>query len=90
MKPPAIQAVSSSLISRDTVAINYAASDSIAVLAAGIARVALDGINCSVLDTLYNSDVVCFSVALPIKEDDMTCRRLKAAVLPLTSVLKPL
>lgn len=58
MKPPAIQAVSSSLISRDTVAINYAASDSIAVLAAGIARVALDGINCSVLDTLYNSDCV--------------------------------
>ena len=59
-------------------------------LSAGISRVALNGINCSVLNTLDNSDVVCHTVALPIKEDDMTCRRLKTAVLPLTSVHKPL
>lgn len=34
--------------------------------------------------------MVGFTIALPIKEDDLTRRRLIAVILPLSSVLKPL
>ena len=43
------------LISRDTIAVDNAASDRIAVLTASIARVTFNGIDCSVFHTLYNT-----------------------------------
>ena len=37
-----------------------------------------------------DAHVVNLTVALPIKEDDLTCRRLKVVVLPLPTVFEPL
>ena len=78
------------LIGRDTVSIDNAAADSVLLLPASVARVTLNGVNNAVFALLYNAHVVYFAVALPIKEDDLTCRRLKVVVLPLPTVFEPL
>ena len=44
----------------------------------------------AVFALLYNAHMVNLAVALPIKEDDLTCRRLKAVALPLPTVFEPL
>ena len=66
------------LIGRDTVSVDNAAADSVLLLPASIARVTLNSIYNAVFALLYNAYVVYFTVALPIKEDDLSCRRLKA------------
>ena len=62
-----------------------------------ITGVSLNGINDTVFDFLNNTGVVGLSVlrtgaayVIPIEENDLTGRRLKAAVLPLSTVLEPL
>ena len=77
------------LISGDTVTIDNAAADSVAVLPTGIARVTFNSIDCSVFHTLYNTYMVCKTVAFPVKEDNVSRFWRKAAVLPLSSLHKP-
>ena len=78
------------LICRDTVSVDNRTSDRVCLSSASIAGVALNGIDCSVFAFLNNTGVVCHTVALPVKEDDCTGRRLIRAVCPLSSVSEPL
>ena len=77
------------LISRYTVSVDYAVSDSIAPLSTFIARVTLYGINSTVLAFLCNAHMVDCSVSVPVKKDDAACLRLIVPVLPLPVALKP-
>lgn len=78
------------LIGRDTITVNDAAANGIAVLTDGVAGVSFYGIDRSVFHPFHNAYMVGHAIAFPVKKDDMTCRWLKAAILPLTSVHKPL
>ena len=78
------------LICRNTVSVDNRASDRVCFGSASVAWVALNGIDCTVLASLNNTGVVCHTVALPVKEDDCTGRRLIRTVCPLSSVSEPL
>ena len=77
------------LICRNTVSIDIAASDCVLSLLAGVAWVALYGINCAILTLLYDTNVVCCTVAFPIKEDNISYLWFISAVLPFSIWLKP-
>ena len=78
------------LIGGDTATVNDAAANGIAVLTDGVAGVSFYGVNRSVFHPFHNPHMVGHAIAFPIEKDDMTCGWLKAAILPLTSVHKPL
>ena len=78
------------LIGRNAVAIDGAASNRILLLPASVARVTLHGVNDTVFAFLHNAYMVGFSVAFPIKKDNIACRRLIASVFPLSVTLKPI
>lgn len=69
----------------------------ILVLSAAIAGIALDGIDNAVFAFLHDADMIGLTIlragaafVVPIKENDLTGRWFKAAVLPLSTVLEPL
>ena len=69
----------------------------ILVLSAVIAGITLDGVDDTVFAFLHDTDMIGLPIlragrafVVPIEENDLTCRRLKAAVLPLTTVFEPL
>ena len=78
------------LICRNTVSVDNWATNRVCFGSASVAWVALNGIDCTVLAFLNTTGVDCYTVALPIKEDDCTRRRLIRTVCPLSSVSKPL
>ena len=78
------------LIGGDTVTINDTATNGIAVLTNGVTGVSFHGIDRPVFHSFDNSYMVGHAIAFPIEKDDMTCGWLEAAILPLTSVHKPL
>ena len=78
------------LIGRDTVTVNDTAANRIAVLTDGVAGVSFYGVNRTVFHLFHNAHMVSHAIAFPVEKDDMTCGWLKAAILPLTSVHKPL
>ena len=78
------------LIGGDTVTVNDAAANGIAVLTDGVAGVSFYGIDRTVFHPFHKPYMVGHAIAFPIEKDDMTCGWLKAAILPLTSVHKPL
>ena len=78
------------LICRNAVSVDNCTSNRICFGSPSVSGVALNGIYRSVLTFLNNTGVVCHSVALPIKENDCTGRRLIRAVCPLSSVSEPL
>ena len=66
-------------------------------LSAAVAGVALDGVDNAVFAFLHNAYMIGLPVlrtgralVVPIEENDLTGRRLKAAVLSLSTVLEPL
>ncbi len=66
-------------------------------LSAAVAGIALDGVDNAVFAFLHDADMIGLPVlrtgrafVVPIEENDLTGRRLKAAVLPLSTVLEPL
>ena len=72
-------------------------SHGILVLSAAIAGIALDSVDNAVFAFLHDADMIGLPVLqagaafiVPIKENDLTGRRLKAAVLPLSMVFEPL
>ena len=60
------------LICRNTVSVDNGASNRVCFGSASVSGVALNGIDCAVLTLLYDTGVVCHTVALPIKKDDCT------------------
>ena len=85
------------LIRRDTVSKDLIISHGILVLSAAIAGIALDGVDDTVFAFLHDADMIGLTILragrafiVPIEENDLTGRRLKAAVLPLPSVFEPL
>ena len=78
------------LISWAAVTVNDATANGITVLSASVTGIALNGVNRSVFHTLNNSHMVGYAITLPIKEDDLTCRRFKITVLPKPPILEPL
>lgn len=78
------------LIRRNTITIDYAASDRIASLPASIARVSLYGVNRTVFTFLYNACMVDCAISLPVEKDDSSCCRLIIPTLPLSVTLKPI
>ena len=72
-------------------------SHGILALSAAIAGIALDGIDDAVFAFLHDADMIGLAIlrtgtafVVPIEENDLTGRRLKAAALPLTTVFEPL
>ena len=69
----------------------------ILILSAAIAGIALDGVDNAVFAFLHDADMIGLTIlragtafVVPIKEDDLTGGRFKAAVLPLSTVFEPL
>ena len=60
------------------------------LLFAGISRVALYGVNNTVLAFLHNAHMVDCPVAVPIEKDNRSCRWLIVLVLPLPVAVKPI
>ena len=67
------------------------------VLSAAIAGIALDGVDNAVFAFLHDADMIGLPIlragaafVVPIKENDLTGRWFKAAVLPLSTVFEPL
>ena len=67
------------------------------VLSAAIAGIALDGVDNTVFAFLHDADMIGLTIlragtafVVPIKENDLTGRWFKAAVLPLSTVFEPL
>ena len=72
-------------------------SHGILVLSAAITGIALDGVDNAVFAFLHDADMIGLPVLragrafiVPIEENDLTGRWLKAAVLPLSTVFEPL
>ena len=69
----------------------------ILLLSAAIAGITLDGVDNAVFAFLHNANMIGLAILragaaliIPIEENDLTGRRFKAAVLPLSTVLEPL
>ena len=76
---------------------NFIIANRVLIDAAAIAGVALDGVDNAVFAFLHDADMIGLPIlragaafVVPIKEDDLTCRRLKVVVLPLPTVFEPL
>ena len=72
-------------------------SHGVLVLSAAIAGIALDGVDNTVFAFLHDAEMIGLPIlragaafVVPIKENDLTGRRFKAAVLPLSTVFEPL
>ena len=85
------------LIRRDTIPKNFIMPHGILVLSAAITGIALNGVDDTIFALLHNADMIGLPILragaafiVPIKENDLTRRRLKTAVLPLSMVLEPL
>ena len=72
-------------------------SHGVLVLSAAIAGIALDGVDNAVFAFLHDADMIGLTIlrigtalVVPIEENDLTRRRFKAAVLPLSTVFEPL
>ena len=72
-------------------------SHGILVLSAAIAGIALDGVDDTVFAFLHDADMIGLPILragatliIPIEENDLTGSRLKATVLPLSTVFEPL
>ena len=82
--------MSNFLICRDTISVDYAASDRITSLLTFIPRVTLNGIDRTIFAFLHDPCVVDCSISLPVKEDEITCCQLIIPTLPLSIVPKPI
>ena len=72
-------------------------SHGILVLSAAIAGIALYGVDNAVFAFLHDADMIGLPIlragaafVVPIKEDDLTGGRFKAAILPLSTIFEPL
>ena len=81
---------------QNPVAENFIIPDGILVLAAGVAGVALDGVDDAVFAFFHNADVIGFAVlragcavwVIPVKENDHGCDALRYAVMTAWRYLK--
>mgnify|MGYP000735532563 CR=1 FL=1 len=85
------------LIRRNAIAQNFIVSHGILTLSAAVTGIALDGVDNAVFAFLHDADMVGQPILragrasiIPVEENDLTGRRLKAAVLPLPTVFEPL
>jgi len=78
------------LIGEYSIPININAAKVIRAYAAGVAGIALNGIDLSVSHVLNNAHMVALAVCFPIEKDDVTGTGRIAIILPLLSILKPL
>ena len=81
------------LIARTAVAEDFIVPDEITVLSAGVARVALHGINNAVLAFLHDAymvGVAVLAVIAPVEKDNVACFRLIILSLPLPVAVKPI
>lgn len=85
------------LIRWDTIPKNFIMPHGILALSAAIAGIALDGVDNAIFTFLYDADMIGLPILrtgaafiVPIEENDLTGGRLKAAVLPLSTILEPL
>mgnify|MGYP006912885897 CR=1 FL=1 len=69
---------------------DFYAAKVIRASAAGIAGIALNGVDLSISHAFNDAHMVTFAIRLPIKEDDVAGTGGVAVILPLPSVLKPL
>ena len=74
---------------RDTIPIDQAAAYRILPLSAAIPRVSLHGIDNAVLTFFYNAHMICFSISLPVEEDNHAGCRFNGIIRPLATHLKP-
>ena len=72
-------------------------SHGVLVLSAAITGIALDSVDNAVFAFLHDADMIGLTIlragaalVVPIEENDLSCRRFKAAVLPLVTVFEPL
>lgn len=85
------------LVRRNTVSKNLIIPNRILALAAAITGIALNGVDNAVFAFLHDTDMIGLTILrarrafiIPIEENDLSCRRFKAAILPLATVLEPL
>lgn len=69
----------------------------ILLLSAAIAGITLDGVDNAVFAFLHNANMIGLAILragaaliIPIEENDLTGRRFKAAILPLSTIFEPL
>ena len=77
-------------IIRQSVSKNIVAANTVLLLSASIAGVALHGIDNTVLTFLHNAHMVAIAVYLPIEENEIAGAWLIAVVLPLSVIHEPL
>ena len=76
---------------QDPIAENFIIADGILVLAAGVAGIALDGVDDAVFAFFHNADVIGFAVrVIPVKENDHTGSGLNRIIRPLLAAAEPL
>ena len=83
---------------QDPIAENFIIADGILVLAAGVAGVALDGVDNAVFAFFHNADVIGFAVlrtgcavwVIPVKENDHTGSGFNRIIRPLPAAVEPL
>ena len=82
---------------QDPIAENFIIPDGILVLAAGVAGVALDGVDNAVFDLLNDTDMIGLTVLraraaliIPVEEDDHAGRGLHRVICPLPTLPEPL
>src|SRR5699024_4540539 len=81
------------LIARTAIAEDFIVPYGVPVLSAGISRVALHGVNNTVLAFLHDTHMVSISVlpvVAPVKKDNVACFRLIILSLPLSVSIKPI
>lgn len=83
---------------QDPIAENFIIADGILVLAAGVAGVALDGVDDAVFTFFHDADVIGFAVlragcavwVFPVKENDHAGRGINRVIRPLLAAAEPL
>ena len=83
---------------QDPIAENFIIPHGILVLAAGVAGVALDGVDDAVLAFFHDADVIGFAVlragcavwVIPVKENDHAGRGINRVIRPLPAAAEPL
>lgn len=83
---------------QDPIAENFIIADGILVLAAGVAGVALNGVDDAVFAFFHNADVIGFAVlrtgcavwVVPVEENDHTGSGLNRVIRPLPVAAEPL
>ena len=85
-------------ICRDTVTQNLIITDAVSSLGAGIACVALNGVDIPILNLLEDTNMIGQAILrpgfaigrIPVKEDNHTRHRCGSSVCPLPTILEPL